>query len=124
ETGRKVWVAWTLDEQLAPDGTARLRSGETLGQALAALEGIAVEAVLVNCSPPEAIGAAIPELVATGRPAGGYANGFEPIPDEFRPGTTVDILQKRQDLEPPAYATHAMRWVEAGARIVGGCCEV
>ena len=124
ETGKPVWVSWTLDETLAEDGTARLRSGETLGEAVAALVGLAVEAVLVNCSPPEAIGAGVPELVATGRPCGGYANGFEPIPDAFRPGTTVDILGKRRDLGPEVYADHAIAWVEAGARIVGGCCEV
>jgi S-methylmethionine-dependent homocysteine/selenocysteine methylase len=124
ETGKPVWVSWTLAEALAPDGTARLRSGETLAQAVAALNGLAVEAVLVNCSPPEVIRAAMPELVATGRPAGGYANGFEPIPDAFRLGATVDMLGKRQDLGPDAYAGHAMAWVEAGARIVGGCCEV
>ncbi len=32
ETGRPVWVSWTLAEKLAPDGTARLRSGETLAR--------------------------------------------------------------------------------------------
>lgn len=124
ETGRPVWVSWTLAEKLAEDGTARLRSGEMLAEALAALDGLGVEAVLVNCSPPETIGAAIPELVASGLPAGGYANGFEPIPDAFRPGATVDMLGRRRDLDPHVYAGHALRWVEAGARIVGGCCEV
>ncbi len=78
----------------------------------------------MNCCPPEVIGAAMPELVATGRPAGGYANGFEPIPEAFKLGATVDMLGKRRDLGPDAYAGHAMAWVDAGGRIVGGCCEV
>jgi homocysteine S-methyltransferase len=30
----------------------------------------------------------------------------------------------RRDLNPEAYAEHAMGWVAMGARIVGGCCEV
>ncbi len=124
ETGRPVWVSWTLSETLAPDGAPRLRSGETIGEAIAALEGLPVEALLVNCCPPEVVSAAIPALVATGRPAGAYANGFQPIPAEFTLGQTVDMLKARQDLDPAAYAAFAMGWVEAGARIVGGCCEV
>ena len=61
---------------------------------------------------------------ATGRPAGAYANGFQPIPEAFKLGETVDMLTARTDLDPAAYARFAMGWVEAGARIVGGCCEV
>jgi S-methylmethionine-dependent homocysteine/selenocysteine methylase len=124
ETGRPVWVSWTLSETLAPDGTARLRSGETIAEAVAALEGLPVEALLVNCCPPEVVDAAMPELVDTGRPAGAYANGFQPIPPGFTLGETVDMLKARTDLDPAAYAGFAMGWVDAGARIVGGCCEV
>jgi len=124
EPGRPVWVSWTHSEPLAPDGTARLRSGETITQAREALEGLPVAAILVNCCPPEVIGAAMPELLADGRPAGGYANGFTPIPAEFTLGVTVDMLGRRTDLGPDAYADHAMDWVAQGAAIGGGCCEV
>ncbi len=124
ETGRPVWVSWTLSETLEPDGTARLRSGETIAEAVAALDGLPVAAILVNCCPPETVTAAMPELVATGRRTGGYANGFTPIPKEFKLGVTVDMLGRRTDLGPAAYADHAMRWVGQGAAIVGGCCEV
>lgn len=124
ETGRPVWVSWTLSETLGDDGKPRLRSGETLAEAIAALDGLPVEALLVNCCPPEIVDAALPELVATGRPAGAYANGFQPIPEGFVLGTTVDMLKSREDLDPAAYARFAMGWVDAGARIVGGCCEV
>ena len=34
------------------------------------------------------------------------------------------MLHARHDLDPEAYAEQAMGWVEAGAQIVGGCCEV
>jgi S-methylmethionine-dependent homocysteine/selenocysteine methylase len=34
------------------------------------------------------------------------------------------VLHARHDLDPDAYAGHAVGWVEAGADIVGGCCEV
>ena len=34
------------------------------------------------------------------------------------------MLEAREDLDPAAYAGHAMGWVAAGAVIVGGCCEI
>ena len=124
ETGRPVWVAWTLAETLHEDGTARLRSGETIAEAIAALDGLPVAALLANCCPPEVIDAALPELVAAGRPAGGYANAFTPIPPGFKLGQTVDMLSARTDLDPEAIADFALGWIAGGASIVGGCCEV
>lgn len=123
ESGKPVWVAWTLDEALGDDGQPRLRSGETVPEAIASLGDLPVEAVLFNCTAPEAMTAGMDTLVATGKPAGGYANGFTPIPKEFKLGKTVDMLGKRTDLDAPGYATHAMHWVEQGVRLVGGCCE-
>ena len=124
EAGKPVWVAWTLDEDLAPDGAARLRSGETIDQAIAALDGLAVEALLFDCCPPEAITAGLPALAGHGRAFGGYANAFTPIPQGFVLGETVDMLDQRTDLGPEAYAEHVMGWVASGASIVGGCCEI
>lgn len=124
ETGKPVWVAWTLNEDLAGDGMPRLRSGETVEQAIAALDGVAVEALLFNCCPPEAMTAGMAQLGTDGRAFGGYANGFTPIPKVFTPGATVDMLGTRTDLGPDAYAEHVMDWIDRGARIVGGCCEV
>jgi S-methylmethionine-dependent homocysteine/selenocysteine methylase len=117
--GKPVWVSWTLQ-----DRGPRLRSGESLAEAAQALTGLPVQAVLVNCCPPESISLALPELLATGLPAGGYANGFVEIPQDFLPGRTREQLATRQDLGPEAYARWALEWVAAGARIVGGCCEV
>mgnify|MGYP003334517989 CR=1 FL=1 len=37
---------------------------------------------------------------------------------------TVDALKERHDLSPKEYAKFAMEWVEMGATIIGGCCEV
>ena len=56
-------------------------------------------------------------------PHGGYANGFTKA-DVLQIGGTVSGLTTRTDLDPEAYANHAMAWIEAGATIVGGCCEV
>jgi S-methylmethionine-dependent homocysteine/selenocysteine methylase len=119
ESGKPVWVSWTL----ADHGTPRLRSGETIADASAALGALPVAARLLNCCRPEAIAAALPELLALGGPVGAYANGFTSV-DALKHGGTVDVLHARHDLEPHAYADQAIGWVEAGAGIVGGCCEV
>ncbi|MEM7057427.1 MAG: homocysteine S-methyltransferase family protein [Pseudomonadota bacterium] len=124
ESGKPTWVAWTLAEKPAEDGTARLRSGETVAEAIAGIEGLPVAGIMLNCCPPEMMTLAMDDMAADGRPFGGYANGFTPIPDEYVPGTTVDLLGRRTDLGPDSYAQHTMDWVDAGATIVGGCCEV
>ena len=119
ETGKPAWCAFSLDD----DGTAQLRSGEPLADALEAIGDRGHEATLLNCSRPETFDPAMPILATRGAPFGAYANGFTSVaPLEL--GGTVDRLEARHDLDPPTYAEHAMRWVDAGARIVGGCCEV
>lgn len=120
-TGRPVWIAFTLTED-----EARLRGGESIAGAVAALAGLPVEAILLNCTAPEAVTVALPELarVAGARPVGAYANGFVTIPDDYGTGSTVADLVARQNLDPDAYAAHAAQWLDAGATIVGGCCEV
>ena len=119
ESGKPVWVAWTL----ADEGPPRLRSGETITAAAEALADIPLAARLVNCSRPEAVDAAIAELVALGGPAGAYANAFTAV-DRLEHGSSVDVLDARDDLGPAEYAEFALGWAEAGAAIVGGCCEV
>jgi S-methylmethionine-dependent homocysteine/selenocysteine methylase len=119
ESGRPVWVSWTL----ADDGAPRLRSGETLADAAKAVAHLPLAARLVNCSRPEAVDAAFDDLVALGGTVGAYANGFTAV-EALKHGGTVDVLDARQDLGPDSYADFAMGWVERGAAIVGGCCEV
>jgi S-methylmethionine-dependent homocysteine/selenocysteine methylase len=119
ESGKPVWLSWTL----ADDGPPRLRSGETLAAAAQAVRDIPLAARLVNCSRPEAVDAAIPELIALGGTVGAYANAF-PAVEALEHGGTVDVLGVRDDLGPARYAEFALRWVDAGAAIVGGCCEV
>ena len=42
---------------------------------------------------------------------------------DIDPGIARPSYQ-RSDLSPGAYAEFALDWVQAGATIVGGCCEV
>ena len=120
-TGKPVWLALTVDDG---DG-AKLRSGEPVADAVAVAERGGAQAILVNCSAPEAIPAALAALAQTTLPLGAYANGFEQITEEFLGAKpTVDALAVRRDFTPENYADHVMNWVDAGATIVGGCCEV
>ena len=118
ESGIPVWTAMTVVDG---DGT-KLRSGEPLEDGIAAAIDAGAGAVLVNCSWPESLAQAIPLLAISGLPFGAYANGFTSV-DQLVPGGTVAKLEARSDLGPQAYAKHAMSWVDAGASIVGGCCE-
>jgi S-methylmethionine-dependent homocysteine/selenocysteine methylase len=126
---RPRWVSFTLADALA-DGSARIRSGESISAAVAAIGG-EVEAMLFNCSQPEVMQAAITEAVGAlagsdlaGVRIGVYANAF--IEVQSAPGQaaneTLSVL--RQDLTPDRYAAFAREWIAAGATIVGGCCGI
>ncbi len=121
-TGKPVWVSWTLHE----DMSGNLRSGETIHAAAEALQDLPVSGYLVNCSAPESITKAIPDLTSLeSRWCGGYANIFKPIsPDWMLNGgrKTDGFLPLRYDLNPKQYASHVSKWLDAGATVVGGCC--
>ena len=112
------WLSVTLEDR---DGT-QLRSGEPLAD-LALLAG-RVDAVLANCSAPEAMDQAMPILARFGKPFGASANGFQQITSDFlKDNPTVDALNARPEMTPDRYADLVMGWVAQGATIVGGCCE-
>jgi homocysteine S-methyltransferase len=100
-TGLPVWVCF------ACDGHAQLGSGETLAAALAAIAPLAPDGVGVNCLPPAFVPAALVALRDARLPFSVHAN-----------------LGHRgaHDATPAAFAGHALAWVRAGARMVGGCC--
>ena len=120
-TGKPVWVSWTLQD----GGSHFLRSGETIAEAYAALEGIPVSGFLTNCSSPESITRAMDDLDALGDyTVGGYANAFSGIPKNWTLTDDASMPGVREDLTPEVYAQHAQNWITLGARVVGGCCEV
>ncbi len=121
EAGAAIWCAFSVDDE---DGS-KLRSGEPLLEAAKIAADLGVEAVLANCSAPEIIPQALSVLAETGLPYGAYANGFTQITKDFlKERPTVDALSMREDFTPEVYADHVMKWIEQGATIVGGCCEV
>jgi S-methylmethionine-dependent homocysteine/selenocysteine methylase len=131
ETGKQVWVSWTL----ADDRSGRLRSGETVIEAAGLLADLPINGFLANCCAPESITAALPDFAAIGRGKfGGYANTFLPVnahgpsygeqdldPSDWA-AYEAAALPCREDLTPDLYAGKALAWLDAGASIVGGCC--
>ncbi|MGI9394597.1 MAG: homocysteine S-methyltransferase family protein [Boseongicola sp.] len=116
-TNRPVWLSVTIDDE---DGSV-LRSGEPI----AALAELNPDAWLANCSAPEAMADALKVFARWGRPFGAYANGFEEITKAFlNPMSAVDKLTARRDMGPETYAKFALDWINQGATIVGGCCEI
>lgn len=120
--GKPVWVSFTVNDD---DGT-HLRSGEPLSAAIEAV--LDADAVMVNCSPPEAVEQALTvlagRLAPVGASFGAYANGFTHIADDYAPGAVTTILGHRHDLTPEVYADRALVWRKRGATIVGGCCDI
>lgn len=119
--GLPVWLSVSVDDR---DGS-RLRSGEPVAGLRDLIAEFPTAAVLANCSMPEAMQAALIELAKLGLPFGAYANGFSeistlPLPD----AVAAPEYTHRHDLTPQKYAEFAMSWVNLGATIVGGCCEV
>jgi len=116
---RPVWLAVSVQDR---DGT-RLRSGEPVAALAGVLAETPADAVLANCSMPEAMAAALAELGRLGLPFGAYANGFSEITPHTH-GTDAPDYAARHDLTPKAYSDFAMAWVAQGATLIGGCCEV
>ena len=84
----------------------RLLSGESITAAALALRELKPAAIMVNCVPLACSEPAVEELRAAWPGAIGlYAN-----------------IDRTDDAPPAVYAQHARRWIERGARIVGGCC--
>jgi S-methylmethionine-dependent homocysteine/selenocysteine methylase len=108
-TGRPVFVALVCGR----DG--RLFSGERVSEAAAALGMLGASALLIDCTPWDAVRRPLAELrAATELPVGAYANVGH-AEDKTGWATT-------QVVDPDAYAAEAETWLDAGAGIIGGCC--
>ncbi len=107
DTGLPFWVSFVVDAD------ACLLSGETLASAIEAVAGSGPAAVGVNCVPAAAADACLSLLSASGLSFCVYANLGAPLPDgSFHRG----------DGTPRVFAAHAKTWLDAGARMIGGCC--
>ena len=112
-------IAFTLSDR---DAT-KLRSGESLDAAIDAVLPHTPDAILINCSTPEIVTEGLKIVAQSGVKFGAYANGFVSV-DALVPGSTVGRLSERKDLGPDEYLEFVKSWIELGAEIVGGCCEI
>lgn len=116
--GLPLWVAWTV--QTAAPG--HLPDGTPLAEVPGAVDA---ELRLLNCAPPEVLDRELPAfLAATPGPFGAYANGFSDVPVGWSLIDGDPLPGGRNDLDPDTYAAHVRGWLDLGASVVGGCCEV
>ena len=124
---RPLWVSFTLIDD-EPSDVPRLRSGETVADAAAAMIALGSSAMLFNCCQPEVINDAIAHArtvideAGSDMRLGAYANAFPPQPKDATANDGLDEV--RADLTPAEYLTWAIRWVDNGASIIGGCCGI
>ena len=127
-----VWMSFSLPDTWDPKHGIALRSGESIEEIVAAVAALplSIDAVLFNCSLPEQTGPGLQQLrthldaagLAHVR-SGGYANAFPTT----RTGTyraNEVIFERREELTGERYAEFVAAWVDAGATIVGGCCDM
>ena len=98
------------------DGAGKLLSQEAIGDAVRALRPLAPDVLGINCVPAARLAGDLEILAsaAPGLPLSAYGNLG--LPDESRGWAFTE------ELSPDEYAAHARRWLQLGARIVGGCC--
>lgn len=115
-----LWISFTVSE----DGN--LRSGEEISSGAALCRERGVDAVLLNCSTPSAIGKAMNllarELVNTSVRFGGYANRFKEVSEDFTLEGGLNELDS--GLSCSSYQDSVSSWIAQGATIVGGCCGI
>jgi S-methylmethionine-dependent homocysteine/selenocysteine methylase len=130
--GKALWLSFTLrDDEPSRRRKPRLRSGQTVVDAVDAAAHLGAQAVLFNCSQPEVMGAAVSsarqrilELAGDARRLrlGVYANAFPAVSQAAEANS--DLLEIRSDLTPAGYLAWVNDWIERGADIVGGCCGI
>lgn len=109
--GKGAWLTFT-----SPDGV-HTSHGEPLADCARAADGVAnVMGVGVNCVHPRVVLTAIRELSrGTGKPIVVYPNSGEQWDAGLRQWRGSPAGSRLADLAPA--------WVEAGARLIGGCCR-
>jgi len=113
DLGVPVWLSLTT--VLGDDGVVRTRRGEPAADVFAMAAGVdEVVAVGVNCTDPAGVPAAIGAARAAGKPVVVYPNS----------GEGWDAAARRWTGSPGLPDDAVRGWLDAGARLVGGCCRV
>jgi homocysteine S-methyltransferase len=111
--GVPAWLSLTTT--VDADGTVRTRRGEPAAEVFAMAADVpCVVAVGVNCTAPEGVLAAVEVAATSGLPVVAYPNS----------GERWDAQARRWTGSPQLAETDVTAWLDAGARLVGGCCRV
>jgi len=93
-------------------------NGESLADAVRAVEPFKPDVILVNCTAPDTIAACLGEMARSTRsPIGCYPNAGAP---DIAHGTWLFDPA----WTPEKFAEAAATWVARGAQVIGGCCGV
>jgi len=112
------------------EGT-NLPSGEKISEIKNIINNQAL-GVMLSCVSPENYEKNLIEVKSLGLPFGFKLNGFittKPSPSytenylKSKTGNPIEVLGKREDLTPENMARIVKKFKEAGATILGGCCE-
>ena len=94
-----------------------LLSGESLSLAIAAIAPFSPLFIGTNCAPPDRLAQSLNILTELSEhPVCVYANGMG------HPGEPLGWVFGELGTEADQYLLHVKRWVDSGARVVGGCC--
>tara|TARA_X000001036_G_scaffold83244_1_gene75291 strand:+ start:6959 stop:7867 length:909 start_codon:yes stop_codon:yes gene_type:complete len=110
----------------------RLPSGEKISDIMTEIDHKNLIGIMLSCISPENFELNLNEIKSLGVPFGfklngfkltnpksGYANNYS----KSKTGNPNEFLGKREDLTPKKLAEFAKKFKEAGATILGGCCE-
>src|SRR5918997_3756327 len=112
DLGVPMWLSLTT--VLDADGVVRTRKGEPAAEVFAMAAGVdEVVAVGVNCTDPAGVPAAIAVARGSGKPVVVYPNS----------GERWDAGARRW-IGTPGLPDDVQTWLDAGTRLVGGCCRV
>ena len=110
----------------------KLPSGENISKIITTIDHKNLLGIILSCVSPENYEQNITELKSLGVPFGFKLNGFmttnpdKGYTDNFnksKTGNPNEFLGQRKDLTPENMALIAKKFKDAGATILGGCCE-
>jgi len=113
------------------EGT-KLPSGENISEIIDDIDRQALLGIILSCISPENYDLNLNEIKNLGIPFGFKLNAFiktNPKPNytgaykESKTGNPNEFLGQRKDLTPVKMSKFAKRFKDAGATILGGCCE-
>ncbi|MDB0072035.1 homocysteine S-methyltransferase family protein [Candidatus Pelagibacter sp.] len=110
----------------------KLPSGENISEIMTTIDHKKLLGVMLSCVSPEIYEKNLDEIKSLGvpfgfklngfvttKPAAGYTNTF----NKSKTGNPNEFLGHREDLIPEKMALFVKKFKEAGATILGGCCE-